>query len=349
MAEACAGCRRLVDEVGGDALFVGISGGAGESVSHAVVEVVTAIDGADDGAGIAAVWCRFLEVPRAGSALLATEVVGCGVVVPDDDVVVEVEGGSAASVAVCSLNAWGIPAGDIEDGRRVGHDGVVGDGDCAVLAEVEGDGIFGAAEVGEVGVVSARRTGDRVSHSDAVADGDVVGHDGGAEVATDLEGASVVGVGDGVGDAEGVRSAGVDVAKIKPILSVVDELGVVDGGGDAGAVRCADAVSVAAGALAVAGGDRDGVNSGILLVASAPLDGGVEELPVAVDAGSGVTVVEVPACAAVEGYVASLAGDQAADGSLDAAADVAVDPHVLHEQVMGGVVGVDAIGVVVVC
>ena len=109
-----------------------------------------------------------------------------------------------------------------------------------------------------------------------------------------------------------------------------------------------DSVAVASGALAVAGDDGDGMNHRILLVASAPLDGGVEEVPVGVDQRSGVAVVEVPSCAAVVGDIASSAGDQAADGAFDAAADVAVDPHILQQQVVGVDVGVDAVGVVVV-
>jgi hypothetical protein len=129
----------------------------------------------------------------------------------------------------------------------------------------------------------------------AVSNGDVVCDVRGTVVASDFEGSFAVGVSDGVGDAEGVRSAGVDMSKVKPILSVVDELRMIDGGRETGSVWGADAVAIASVTLAVAGDYGDGVNDGILLVASAPLNSGVEEVPVAIDHRRCVAVVKVPA------------------------------------------------------
>ncbi len=123
---------------------------------------------------------------------------------------------------------------------------------------------------------------------------------------------------------------------------------VIDGGVDAGACGRADTVAIASRALAVAGDDWDCVDDRVLLVATTPLDGGVEEVPVGIDQFGCVAVVEVPSGCTVIGYVASHAGDQAADGAFDAAANVAVNPHVLHQQIVCAYIRVDAVGVVVI-
>jgi len=135
------------------------------------------------------------------------------------------------------------------------------------------------------------------------------------------------------------------VPEIESVLGVVAEVGVVDVYRETHPHWSTDAVAISAVALAVAG---DGSSAGIGLVAPVPLDGGVVEVPDAVDACCGVAVVEVPASGSVVGDIASSAGDDSADRAFDAAAEVSVNPHVLEEEIVSVDVGDDAVGVVVI-
>ena len=205
-----------------------------------------------------------------------------------------------------------------------------------------------------MGVVGRRRSGHGLRHAQTVRQGEVIGEDDRTFVTAPFEGLAVVT--DGLGGIDCQRAgAGVDVAEVESVLSVVVEAGVIDVGREAHAWRRSYAVAVASGALAVAGDGGDGVDNGVFLVAAVPRDGGVVEGPEGVgEAGCPVAIVgagaviEVPAGHAVEIDFASVAGDRASDCPYDAAVGVAVDPDILEHEVVGVGVGGDAFGVVVI-
>ena len=232
-------------------------------VSHAVEEIVASVDMSK----------RLLKIEVSGAAGLSSQVVGSWVVVSEHDIVHQ--GESAVRTA------W-IPAVKIEGVGGVGDDSVIRDESPSSLPEVEGDRIAGTAEIAKMGVVCGRLAGDRRGHSHAVGDGDVVDKDGGIFIGPPFEGGAAVAVGDGVLDGHRTVRALVGVAEIEPVLGVIAEVRVVDVDGQAHAGRRSDSVAVSTVALAVAC-DRARVR--ILLVASAPFNGGILEVPDAVDAG----------------------------------------------------------------
>src|SRR5260370_6707389 len=228
-------------------------------VPEAEVHVVGAINMAD---GVA-------KIEEGRAAWFAVQIVGLGVVVAEDDVVLEDEGAvAAAGIDGAAAYAGLIPALRVEGAGSVGDEGVVGEEGQSALPEVERDGVAGAAEIAEMGVVRRRGSLYGSRHPGAVGDDDVVDEDGRIFVRAPLEGASVVAVSRGVGDLHGALT-GVDVSEIEAVLHVVAEGGVVDVRGQTGSRRGSDSVSLSGVALAVAG-RCSGV--GISLVASAPLD-----------------------------------------------------------------------------
>ena len=135
------------------------------------------------------------------------------------------------------------------------------------------------------------------------------------------------------------------MAEVEAVLGVVSKDGVIDVGIEAGSGRSAYAVSIASGALAIAGNRVTLI--GIVLVASAEFYDRIEEVPCCSGhTGGSVVVVEIPTCFSVVGDVASFACDgSGADRSLDAAARMSVNPYVLQQNVVSLCIGVDAVSI----
>jgi hypothetical protein len=109
------------------ASFIWVSSGT-PNIPNAVVQVITSGHMPNG----------FLGVESSRPSRLSSQIVGAGIVVPQDDIVLESQR---------AVRATRIPAIYIECRGRIGNDRIVGKKGCSPLPEVERDRVIGAAEI----------------------------------------------------------------------------------------------------------------------------------------------------------------------------------------------------------
>jgi hypothetical protein len=175
-------------------------------------------------------------------------------------------------------------------------------------------------------IVGRGLTGDRGRHSEAVCNDDVIGKDSRTLVGTPLESTASIANRYGIGNVQGTVFAGVSVPKIESVLGVIAEVGMIDVGRETGLRGGPDAIAIPTAALTVTG---DSVVTRICLIAAAPFDSGVFEIPYAMKVRGSVSVVEIPSGCAVVSDITAHTCDYASNGAFDAAPGVSVNPHIL--------------------